>query len=142
MKGYYYQLTRNGWFYSKENRSSTTQDYSVYEFKLQSEYPCLIRAYIAENKEQMEMQGDYGVLWIEIVDIQGITIKEGDLSLGFPDLKLMENALIYAEENLLKIGIPFTAHYKFHTKNAIKNKKNMTSRKRAKLNERKIDRVG
>lgn len=33
MNGYYYQLVCNGWFYSKENRSSTTQDYSVYEFK-------------------------------------------------------------------------------------------------------------
>ena len=132
MNGYYYQLTRNGWFYSKENRSSTTQDYSVYEFKLQSEYPCLIKAYIAENKEQSEMHGDYGILWVEIADVQGITIKEGDLSLGFGDLELMKNALIYAEENLLKIGMPFTENYKFHTKNAIKHNKNMTNRKRYK----------
>ena len=130
MDKYYYQLVCNGWLYSKENRSSTTQDYSIYEFKLQSEYPCLIRAYIAENKEQMEMHGDYGVLWVEVADVQGITIKEGDLSLGFCDLELMENALIYAEENLLKIGMPFTEDYKFHTKNAIKHKKNMTNRKR------------
>ena len=132
MNGYYYQLTRNGWLYSKENISSTTQDYSVYEFKLQSEYPCLIRAYIAENKEQSEMHGDYGVLWVQCDSVDGITMEEGDLCLGFCDLKLMENALIYAEENLLKIGMPFTEDYKFHTKNAIKHKKNMTNRKRAK----------
>ena len=136
MDGYYYQLVCNGWFYSKENKSSTTQDYSIYEFNLQSEYPCLIRAYIAENKEQSEMHGDYGVLWVEVADVQGITIKEGDLSLGFGDLEMFENALIYAEENLLKIGMPFTEGYKFHTKNAIKHKKNMTNRKRAKLNDK------
>lgn len=136
MDGYYYQLVCNGWFYSKKNTDSTIEDYSVYEFKLQSEYPCLIRAYIVENKEQMKKYGDYGVLWVEVADVDGISIEEGDLCLGFYDLELMKNALIYAEENLLKIGMPFTERYKFHTKNAIKRKKNMTNRKRAKLNDK------
>jgi hypothetical protein len=43
---------------------------------------------------------------------------------------------VLAIYNLLKIGMPFTENYKFHTKNAIKHKKNMTNRKRAKLNDK------
>ena len=48
------------------------------------------------------------MLWLE-----AIYENERDGCLSYFDMKDMQSAIVYAEENLLRIGMPFTKDYRF-----------------------------
>jgi len=119
-------LCSNGWVwlcYEKDYLSSTTE-YSQYKAEfLGASYHSTIVAIISENSEHLCCNGHYGVLWLE-----AIYECERDGCLSYDDMEDMQCAIEKAEENLLKIGMPFTPDYKFHgynTANQIRRNKKL-----------------
>jgi hypothetical protein len=90
----------------RENRES------LYEITLLEEYEVTITAHVITDSYQLNINGEYGVMWLnaeyEYNDEEGYSWSE---------LDEMQAAIIDAEDNLLKIGIPFEKNYEFHGKN-------------------------
>ena len=108
-------LCGNGWrwlCYDKDLLSTTTE-YTQYaaEF-LGRSYRSTVVAIISNIPEHLDLDGHYGVLWLEAVYENE---REGCLS--YDDMEDMQSAICVAEENLLRIGMPFTPDYEFHSRN-------------------------
>lgn len=108
-------LCGNGWrwlCYDKDLLSTTTE-YTQYaaEF-LGRSYRSTVVAIISNIPEHLDLNGHYGVLWLEAVYENE---REGCLS--YDDMEDMQSAICVAEENLLRIGMPFTPDYEFHSRN-------------------------
>lgn len=120
-------LEHNGWkwlCYDNEKLSITTE-YTQYKADfLGNSYSSTVVAIISSIKEHLALDGHYGVLWLE-----AIYENERDGCLSYDDMCDMQQAIIYAEENLLRIGMPFTPDYRFHGKN-VANKKRQNDRLR------------
>jgi len=114
-------LTRNGWqwlCYEKDMLSTTTE-YTQYKADfLGHSYSSTVVAIISNLPEHLNLDGHYGVLWLEAV-----YECERDGCLSWGDITDMQQAIIYAEENLLRIGMPFTPDYDFHGRNAANMKR-------------------
>ena len=108
-------LCGNGWrwlCYEKDLLSTTTE-YTQYaaDFLGQS-YSSTVVAIISNIPEHLNLDGHYGVLWLE-----AIYENEREGCLSYEDMKDMQSAICVAEENLLRIGMPFTPDYEFHSRN-------------------------
>jgi len=105
-------LERNGWkwlCYDNEKLSSTTE-YTQYKADfLGNGYSSTVVAIISNIEEHLQLDGHFGILWLE-----AIYENERDGCLSYEDMEDMQQAIIYAEENLLRIGMPFTPDYDFH----------------------------
>ena len=114
-------LSRNGWeWLSYESEYLSTTD-TLYQYKaefLGREYSSTVVALIAAHPDHLNLDGHYGVMWLE-----AIYECDRDGCLSYHDMKDMQQAIIYAEDNLLKIGMPFTPDYRFHGKNAANKKR-------------------
>ncbi len=126
-------LSGNGWewLHSKNRRiGSTGDDYEQYKINILGDmYTSTVIAIVSQRKEDLELDGHYGVLWLE-------AIYESELPYTFEAMEDMQHAIILAEENLLKIGMPFTDGYCFHGKNiARKAQRNTKLRKEFNLEE-------
>ena len=76
-------------------------------------------------------------MWLE-----AIYECERNWCLSYNDIEDMQEAIIHAEENLLKIGMPFIKDYKFHGKNAAnKSRRNEKLRRMYKLTEKEEERT-
>lgn len=108
-------LCGNGWrwlCYDKDLLSTTTE-YTQYaaEF-LGRSYSSTVVAIISTNPDHLNLDGHYGILWLE-----AIYENERDGCLSYDDMEDMQSAICVAEENLLRIGMPFTPDYEFHSRN-------------------------
>ena len=116
-----YILSRNGWeWLSYESEYLSTTD-TLYQYKaefLGREYSSTVVALVAAHPDHLNLDGHYGVMWLE-----AIYECDRDGCLSYHDMKDMQQAIIYAEDNLLKIGMPFTPDYRFHGKNAANKKR-------------------
>lgn len=111
----------NGWSvkfvegFSSKNRE---EQESLYEITLLEEYQCTVTAHVITDSYQLGINGEYGVMWLnatyEYIDEDGYSWNE---------LDEMQTAIIDAEDNLLKIGIPFEKNYEFHGKNKANKKR-------------------
>lgn len=113
-------LSRNGWEwlpYEEEYLSTTDTLYQYKAVFLGAGYRSTVVALISDHPDHLKLDGHYGVMWLE-----AIYECERNGCLSYEDMKDMQQAIIYAEENLLKIGMPFTPNYRFHGKN-VANKK-------------------
>ena len=114
-------LSRNGWeWLSYESEYLSTTD-TLYQYKaefLGREYSSTVVALVSAHPDHLELDGHYGVMWLE-----AIYECDRDGCLSYHDMKDMQQAIIYAEDNLLKIGMPFTPDYRFHGKNAANKKR-------------------
>ncbi len=127
-------LSRNGWkwlCYENEQISSTT-DYTQYTCDiLGNAYTSTIVAIISTNPSHLDLNGHYGILWLE-----ALYECERNGCLSYDDMVDMQQAIIYAEENLLRIGMPFCPEYKFHGSDIeSKKKRNEELRKEYNLEE-------
>lgn len=130
-----YILSRNGWSWipHKKDYLSTTDDLYQYKAEILGRwYHSTVVALVSGQKNHLCFNGHYGVMWLEaIYDCE----RGGCFSYG--DIEDMQAAIIHAEENLLKIGMPFTKGYKFHGKNAAnKSRRNEKLRRMYKLTEK------
>lgn len=104
-------MTSNGWEYlgHKEN------DGEQYQMTFLSEYDVGVIASVAESWMDVQIAGSLGVLELDI----------GSYECKMPwmreELYWMISALNMAEDNLIKIGMPFTEKYRFSGKNAANN---------------------
>ena len=110
-----YILCHNGWKWLRYDKDmiSTTTEYDQYaaEF-LGSAYSSTVVAIISTIPEHLNLDGHYGVLWLEAV-----YENERDGCLSWGDMEDMMCAIECAEENLLMCGMPFTPDYCFHGRN-------------------------
>lgn len=114
-------LSRNGWewlCYEKDMLSTSTEYTQYKAVFLGNAYSSTVVAIISNIPDHLSLDGHYGVLWLEAIYEND---REGCLS--FDDMKDMQQAIIYAEENLLKIGMPFVPDYEFHGRNAANKKR-------------------
>lgn len=108
-------LEYNGWKWLHYNDEllSTTTEYTQYKADfLGCFYSSTVVAIVADLPEHLELDGHYGVLWLE-----AIYENERDGCLSYNDMVDMQCAISHAENNLLSIGMPFVPDYKFHDKN-------------------------
>lgn len=124
MHNYFWRVFHsNGWSIklAKDFSSQTREDEeSLYEITLLEEYECTVTAHVVTDACQLNINGEYGVMWLnvryEYQDEDGHCWRE---------LEEMQGAIIDAEDNLLAIGIPFETNYVFHGRNrANKKRKN------------------
>lgn len=114
-------LSRNGWEWLSYEKDylSTTDNLTQYKINILGDaYASTIVALIADHPDHLQLDGHYGVMWLE-------AIYENDRNgcLSYEDMEDMQSAIVYAEENLLTIGMPFTPDYMFHGTNSEEMKK-------------------
>ena len=113
-------LERNAWNWLcyEKDKLSTTDD--LHQFKadfLGRCYSSTIVALVSSFADHLEIGGHYGVMWLEAI------YENGDGCLTYNDMEDAQAAIIFAEDNLLRIGMPFTPDYKFHGRNAANKKR-------------------
>lgn len=123
-------LCQNGWQWHTYiddpvlPASIADDEYFQYTLDVLGWYTTTVRAVVAEYDKHMVIDGHLGVLWIDVVKY------ENDPPYSENDLEDMIWALELAEDNLIKIGMPFTPDYKFRGRNkANKKRRNDTLRK-------------
>ena len=129
-------LSRNGWQWLsyKDEYLSITTEYLQYKADfLGHSYSSTVVAIISGCPDHLSLDGHYGVLWLE-----AIYENERNGCFSYNDMTDMQQAIIYAEENLLRIGMPFTPDYKFHGKNTA-NKKRRNDKLRRMYNLEEIE---
>lgn len=111
----------NGWsvkFDEDFSRQDRERRESLYEITLLEDYEVTITAHVITDSYQLNINGEYGVMWL---DAKHEYNDEEGYSWG--ELDEMQMAIIDAEDNLLKIGIPFEKNYEFHGKNRVNMKR-------------------
>lgn len=134
-----YILERNGWkwlSYDDEKLSITTELTQYKADFLGNSYSSTVIAIISDRKKHLQFDGHFGVLWLE-----AIYENERNDCLSYDDMCDMQQAIIHAEENLLRIGMPFTPNYHFHGKN-IANKKRRNDKLRREYDMEKLESEG
>ena len=124
MHNYFWRVFHsNGWSFcfDKDFSAETKEEHeSLYVIVLLEEYQCTITAHVITDSYQLRINGEYGVMWLNVK-----YEYNDDDGHGWDELKEMEDAIIDAEDNLVAIGIPFCSDYEFHGKNrANKKRKN------------------
>ena len=128
-------LGENGWkwrhYYDDPIiQMDNTDDYFVYTLEILGEYRTTVRAVVAECEKHLHVDGHFGVLWIDAA------MYECDPPYSERDLNDMIFAIEKAEENLLRIGMPFTPDYRFHGNRANRQRRNEKLRKLYNLEEK------
>jgi len=114
-------LTGNDWKWLRydKDKLSTTDEYTQYaaEF-LGNSYSSTVVAIISDLPDHLIFNGHYGVMWLE-----AIYENKRNGCLSYEDMNDMQSAIVVAEENLLRIGMPFTPDYRFHGRNKANNRR-------------------
>lgn len=129
-------LCENGWEWHHYNsdwliKMDDTEDYFQYTLTVLGKgYHTTVRAVVSAHSKHLVVDGHYGVMWLDAAKY------ENDPPYEEHALEDMLTAIEYAEDNLLKIGMPFVPDYKFHGKNkANKKRRNDKLRKLYGLDE-------
>ena len=122
MHSYFWRVFHsNGWshqFPKDFEKDKTRED--LYVMTLLEEYECTVTAHVITDAQSLDITGQYGVMWINV----NYEYQDDD-GHSWGELSEMQSAIIDAEDNLVKIGIPFVDDYDFHGKNrANKKRKN------------------
>lgn len=119
-------MTQNGWKYIGHRENVGEQ----YQMTFLSEYDVGIIASVAESWMDVRIAGSLGVLELDVGNY------ECDMPYMRDELYWMIDALNMAEDNLIKIGMPFTSGYRFSGRNAANNaRRNQKLRRIFDLNE-------
>ena len=116
-------LCRNGWtWHSYETdpiikMAASGDDYFVYTNTFLGLYETKIMAAVSEHSGHLCVDGHYGVLWLATVEYECNPPHSKN------DLEDMMAAIGFAEDHLLKIGMPFTPDYQFSGRNAANKKR-------------------
>ena len=114
MHNYFWRVFHsNGWshkFPADFDRDKEQED--LYEMTILEEYQCTVTAHVVTDARSLKINGEYGVMWINVE--YEYNDEDGH---SWSELNEMQDAIIDAEENLVKIGIPFESDYEFHGKN-------------------------
>ena len=126
-----YMFCGNGWKWNQYD-GWHEDDYEKYKATFLSTYAVEVQAVVSDCYKGMNLDGHLGVLWLEVTDYPDCCRDENN-GYSFGDLEDMKYGIISAEENLVKLGVPFTPDYKFHGRNKA-NLKRRNDATRKKLN--------
>ncbi len=113
---FFHTFTSNAWKWDSRKFEYGTIDYRVYKATFLSEYEVTCYAHVAETENQLTLNGEFGVAWIDAE-------YENDPPYSHYDLDSIRGGIQLAEDNLLRIGIPFCSDYKFLGRNAANKKR-------------------
>lgn len=99
------RFAQNGWKWEKD-RSLEKDDYDVFSMTFLVTYDVKVYACVSRYSGHLALEGHYGVMWLE-------SEYEYDRPHSIDELEEMKQGMAYAEDNLLRIGIPFSPDYKF-----------------------------
>ena len=126
-------MGENGWIWhhyqDDEFSSDVPDDYECFTMEILGEYRTVVRVCVSEYEQHLSVDGHYGVLWLEVAKY------ENDPPHSERDLYDMIYAIEKAEENLLRIGMPFVPDYKFHGNKANRKRRNEKLRRLYHLEE-------
>lgn len=110
--GFIEYMTERGWTYD-----SSWNDHEYYRFRksVVAMFESNVQAIVFSAKEHLQNSGEYGVAWLECVGYDCNYDKYGGPSIR--DLNDMLDALIIAEDDLVRSGMPFVPDYIFHGRN-------------------------
>lgn len=121
-------LLNNGWLPAKPRKDDDGFDRFCMTFLC--EYRVTIYAVVSRRPKHLELDGHYGVLWLEAE-------YENEGPHTYKELENMQQGISVAETNLHQIDIPFTENYPYHTIDGYKKSKmeakNQTIRRRLNL---------
>ncbi len=122
----------NGWSHQfPKDFDKDKEQEDLYTITLLEEYECYVTAHVATDSRSLGISGEYGALWLDV------RYEYPDNGYGWRELEEMQSAIIDAEDNLLKIGIPFESTYEFHGRNrANKKRRNDALIRKLNLKER------
>lgn len=118
-----YILCGNGWEWHHYNtdwliQMDDSEEYTQYTLKvLGYGYDTIVRAVVSEFSQHLCINGHYGVIWLDAAKYENNPPYEENA------LKDMIKAIERAEDNLIKIGMPFCPDYKFHGRNKANKKR-------------------
>lgn len=118
-----YILCGNGWEWHHYNTDwliqiDDSEEYTQYTLKvLGYGYDTIVRAVVSEFSQHLCINGHYGVIWLDAAKYENNPPYEENA------LKDMIKAIERAEDNLIKIGMPFCPDYKFHGRNKANKKR-------------------
>lgn len=118
-----YILCGNGWEWHHYNtdwliQMDDSEEYTQYTLKvLGYGYYTIVRAVVSEFSQHLCINGHYGVIWLDAAKYENNPPYEENA------LKDMIKAIERAEDNLIKIGMPFCPDYKFHGRNKANKKR-------------------
>ena len=126
-------LHNNGWQWLEDDQS----DYTTFMLTILVTYKVNIYARVSMHNKHLQLDGHYGVLWLDA------EYEYNDRPLSYTELDEMLYAIEQAEDNLIRIGMPFTEDYKFHSNDGrVRNRlasKNKTLRKKLNLEQQEIE---
>lgn len=128
-------LCQNGWEWHQYNtdwliKMDDTEDYHQYTLTvLGHSYHTIVRAVVAAHSKHLRCDGHYGVLWLDAAKYENNPPYEENA------LTDMLTAIEYAEDNLLKIGMPFIPDYRWHGNAYNKRRRNEKLRRLYNLDE-------
>ena len=134
MHNYFWRVFHsNGWSHQfpKDFEKDKNQE-DLYVMTLLEEYECTVTVHVVTSAQSLGINGEYGVMWINVK-----YEYQDDDGHSWGELQEMEAAIIDAEDNLVKIGIPFDSDYEFHGANrANKKRKNEALIRKLNLKEK------
>lgn len=134
-------LCRNGWTWHHYDTdpiikmANPGDDYFVYTNTFLGWYDTEVMAAVSAHSGHLCIDGHYGVLWLAAVKY------ECDPPHSANDLEDMLAAIEFAEDHLLRIGMPFTADYQFRGRNKA-NKKRKNDKLRQLYNLEELEKKG
>lgn len=126
-----HMLGDNGWMW-QTYKEWYDEDYYKYKCTFLNVYRTEVLAVVACAPHHLVTEGHYGVLWLEAVGYPDCCRDENN-GYSFGDIQDILTCLEIAEENLVRIGVPFCPDYKFHGRNKA-NLKRRNDATRKKLN--------
>lgn len=116
------KLEKYNWKKSKEDGG----DLVAFETTILVDYDMKVLAYIAIDKEGIQLDGTLGIHWLEVSYAEE---KNKPSYFGHEDLEAMLYAIHVSELDLLKLGFPFVPSYHYVDKD-IKYKQLLNSQNR------------
>lgn len=129
MADIYRLLTENGWKWLRYD-GWNERDTFCFKASFTGYYEYEILASVACSKVHLNLDGHFGVLWLEVIGAPDQTFDKYN-GPTYEDMSYMQKCIEYAEVNLVRCGVPFSPSYRFHGKNKanLKRRNDATRRK-------------
>lgn len=114
---FYTMFGKNGW--APEPQSESFPILDIFSATFTVSYRMSVYAFVSINSFGLDAIDHIGVAWLQ-VKFQD-TDNAGELT--YYNATEIQKTIECAEDNLLKLGIPFVEHYEFHGKNKVNKKR-------------------
>lgn len=128
-RGFIRLMGQNGWTW-KHPDPDMEEYYKFTNTFLSDSYHVKVQAIVFSDWKHIGFNGYLGVCWLEAIEYPDCTVDENN-GVTIEDCEDIISGIIAAEENLVRLGVPFCPDYLFHGSNkANMKRRNDATRKR------------